>query len=135
MFASLKICHLQIHMSGTYCTMLPFSEVCKPILLNGIFAKLFNFVAASIIILVVFLRLRHECMHAQSISPTQLCGPPWTVDHQAPLSMGFPRQEYWSGLPFTSPGDLPNPGIKPTYSEFPTLTGRFFTTPPPGKPI
>jgi len=38
---------------------------------------------------------------------------PWTVAHQAPLSTGFPRQEYWSGLPFLLPGDLPNPGIKP----------------------
>ena len=38
---------------------------------------------------------------------------PWTVAHQAPLSMGFPRQEYWSGLPFPFPGDLPNPGIEP----------------------
>ena len=38
---------------------------------------------------------------------------PWTIAHQAPLSMGFPRQEYWSGLPFPSPGDLPDPGIKP----------------------
>ena len=38
---------------------------------------------------------------------------PWTVAHQGPLSMGFPRQEYWSGLPFLPPGDLPNPGIKP----------------------
>ena len=38
---------------------------------------------------------------------------PWTVAHQVPLSMGFPRQEYWSGLPFPSPGDLPNPGIEP----------------------
>ena len=38
----------------------------------------------------------------------------WTVAHQAPLSMGFPRQEYWSGLPFPSPGDLPDPGIKST---------------------
>ena len=37
----------------------------------------------------------------------------WTIGHQAPLSMGFPRQEYWSGLPFPPPGDLPNPGIKP----------------------
>ena len=41
-----------------------------------------------------------------------LCDP-WTVAHQAPLSMGFSRQEYWSGLPFPSPGDLPNPGIEP----------------------
>ena len=38
---------------------------------------------------------------------------PWTVAHQAPLSMGFPRQEYWSGLLFPSPGDLPNPGVEP----------------------
>ena len=40
-------------------------------------------------------------------------GTPWAVAHQAPLSMGFSRQEYWSGLPFPSPGDLPNPGIEP----------------------
>ena len=55
----------------------------------------------------------------------------WTVARQAPLSMGFPRQEYWSGLPFPSPGDLPDPGIK---SMSPALAGRFFTTEPPGKP-
>ena len=54
----------------------------------------------------------------------------WTTVCQAPLSMGFPRQEYWSGLPFPSPGDLPNPGIEPT---FPTLTGEFFTTGSPTK--
>ena len=55
---------------------------------------------------------------------------PWTTVHQAPLSMGFSRQEYWSGLPFLSPGDLPKPGIKPVS---PALAGRFFTTEPPGK--
>ena len=48
------------------------------------------------------------------LSRVRLFGPtPWTVAYQAPLSMGFSRQEYWSGLPFPSPGDLPNPGIKP----------------------
>ena len=47
--------------------------------------------------------------------------------HQAPLSMGFPRQEYWSGLPFLSPGDLHNPALEPTS---PALTGRFFTAEP-----
>ena len=47
----------------------------------------------------------------QSLSSVRHSETPWTVAHQAPLSMGFPRQEYWSGLPF--PGDLPNPGIKP----------------------
>ena len=55
----------------------------------------------------------------------------WTVAHQAPLSMGFPRQEYWSGLRFPSPGDLLDPGIKST---FPALAGRFFTAQPLGKP-
>ena len=55
-----------------------------------------------------------------------------TVAHQAPLSMGFSRQEYWSGLPSPSPGDLPNPGIKPTSLTRPALAGRFFIT--SGKP-
>ena len=47
------------------------------------------------------------------LSHVPLFATQWTVAHQAPLSMGFSRQEYWSGLPFPSPGDLPNPGIKP----------------------
>ena len=59
---------------------------------------------------------------------------PWTVAHQALLSMEFFRQEYWSGLPFPSPGDLPDPGIEPTSPVFPALVGDFFTTVPPGKP-
>ena len=49
----------------------------------------------------------------ESVLVTQLCPTPSTVAHQSPLFMGFPRQEYWRGLPFPSPGDLPNPGIKP----------------------
>ena len=56
---------------------------------------------------------------------------PWTIALQAPLSIGFSRQEYWRGLPFPPPGNLPNPGIKP---ESPALAGRFFTAGPPGKP-
>ena len=56
---------------------------------------------------------------------------PWTAARQAALSMGCPRQEYWSGLPFPPPGDLPNPGIDPTS---PALAGVFFTAEPPGKP-
>ena len=52
----------------------------------------------------------------------------WTVARQAPLSMGFSRQEYWSGLPFPTPGDLPDPGIKPASLRSPALAGRFFTT-------
>ena len=56
---------------------------------------------------------------------------PWIVAHQASLSMGFSRQEYWSGLSFPSPGDLPDPEIEPTS---PALADGFFTTEPPGKP-
>ena len=50
---------------------------------------------------------------AQSLSRVRLFVTPWTVARQAPLSMGFSRQEYWSGLPLPSPGDLPDPGLKP----------------------
>ena len=56
----------------------------------------------------------------------------WTVPHQAPLSMGFPKQEYWRRLPLPSPGDLPEPGIKPKSS---ALAGGFFSAEPPGKPL
>ena len=67
-----------------------------------------------------------------SLSRVQLFATPWTVSRQAPLSVGFLRQEYWSGLPFLSPGDLPDPGIK---LESPASAGEFFTSEPPGKPI
>ena len=56
------------------------------------------------------------------------------IPHQAPLSMGFSRQEYRSGWPFPPPGDLPNPGIKSGSFASPALAGRFFTTASPGKP-
>ena len=59
---------------------------------------------------------------------SQLCPTPWTVACQAPLSMGFSRQEYWSGLPFPASEDLPNPGIEPPSLAFPALAGGFFTT-------
>ena len=56
---------------------------------------------------------------------------PWTVARQGPLSMGFSKQEYWSGLPFASPEELHNPGIK---HASPAFAGEFFTAEPPGKP-
>ena len=56
---------------------------------------------------------------------------PWAVASQAPLSIGFSRQEHWSGLPFPSPGDLPDPGIKP---RSPALQAYSLLTEPPGKP-
>ena len=66
-----------------------------------------------------------------SLSRAQLFAIPWTVAHQAPLSMGFSRQGYWSGLPFPSPGDLPDPGIKPSS---PAMQADALTSEPPGKP-
>ena len=60
-------------------------------------------------------------------SRVQLSATPWTVARQAPLSMGFSRQEYWSGLPCPPPGDLANPGMEPMSLTSPALAGRFFT--------
>ena len=57
----------------------------------------------------------------------------WTIATQAPLYMGFPRQEYWNGLLFPSPGDLPDPGIEPVFLVPPALESGFFTTEPSGK--
>ena len=64
------------------------------------------------------------------LSHVRLCATPWTVAHQAPPSMGFSRQEYWGGLPFPSPGDLPDPGIEP---RSPALQADALTSEPPGK--
>ena len=67
-----------------------------------------------------------------SLSRVRLFATPWTVARQAPPSMGFSRQEYWSGLPFPSPGDLPDPGIEP---RSPALQADALTSEPPGKPF
>ena len=68
------------------------------------------------------------------LSHVQFFTTPWTVARQVPLSMEFSRQEYWSGLPFPSPGNLPDPGIEPKSLASPALAGGFFTTAPPGEP-
>ena len=66
------------------------------------------------------------------LSHVLLFATPWTVACQAPLSVGFPRQEYWSGLPFSSPGDFSYPGIEP---RSPVLQADSLPSEPPGKPI
>ena len=71
--------------------------------------------------------LHRVLMCTQSQSHVQLLVAPWTIAHQAPLSMGFFRQEYWSGLPFPPPGDLPDPGIEPSSLMSTVLAGGFFT--------
>ena len=74
----------------------------------------------------------NACMQIP-LSRVQLFVTLWSVAHQVLLSTGFSRQEYWSGLPFPTPGDLPNPGIQPKSLASPTVTGGFFTTEPLGK--
>ena len=69
------------------------------------------------------------------LSHVWLFATPWTVAHQALLSMEFSRQAEWRGLSFPSPGDHPHPGIEPTSLASPALAGRFFSIAPPGKPI
>ena len=71
-------------------------------------------------------------MRAQWLSHVYLFATPQTIVRQAPLSMRFPRQEYWNRLPFPTPGDLPNLGIKPVS---PALVYGLFKTVPSGKPI
>ena len=68
------------------------------------------------------------CAWAQSHSVVSLFATSWTTVHQAPLSMEFSRQEYWSGLPVTTPGDTPDLGIEPMSLGSPALVGGFFTT-------
>ena len=70
-------------------------------------------------------------MKVKSLSRVRLFATPWTVAHQTPQSMEFSRQEYWSGLPFPSPGDLANPGIEPGA---PTLQADALHSEPPEKP-
>ena len=73
-----------------------------------------------------------ECLWSKvkSLSYVWLFATPWTVAYEAPPSLGFSRQEYWSGLPFPSPGDIPNPGIEPGS---PLLQADTLPSEPPGK--
>ena len=79
-----------------------------------------------------FLLVMHGC--AQLLSHVYLFVTPWTVACQALLSIGFSRQEYWSGLPFPLPGDLPDPGTELASLASPALAAGFFTTLLPWKP-
>ena len=79
----------------------------------------------------ILYQLSHKWKKEKSLSWVRLFVTPWIVAHQAPPSLGFSRQEYWSGLPFPSPEDLPDPGIEP---RSPSLQAEALTSEPPGKP-
>ena len=74
-------------------------------------------------------------MHAQSLRRVRLSVTSWTVARQAPLPVGFFRQDDWSGLPFPHPGDLPDPGVGPASPASSALAGGFFITESPGTPL
>ena len=76
------------------------------------------------------MKRKKERKKVKSLSRVQLFATPWTVAQKAPQSMGFSRQEYWSGLPFPSPGDLPDSGFEP---RCPALQAYALTSEPPGK--
>ena len=76
--------------------------------------------------------MKYECLCV--LSHVALFVIPRTVAHQAPLPVEFSRQEYWSRLPFATPGDLPDTGMEPMFLASPALASKFFITLPPGKP-
>ena len=116
--ANCKLLSLKVqHLSRSPLRMLQFPP-------SSLFASISNISIMNTDYLIMFLLL-HVLSH---FSHVRLFATPWTVALQAPLSMGFSRQEYWSGLPLPPPGDLPNPGIQPTSLKSPTLAGGFFTT-------
>ena len=82
----------------------------------------------TLLVCVCVFMCAHACMCIQSLGLVQLFVAPWTVMHQAPLSMRSSKQECWHGLPFPSPGDLPDPENEPCSLESPTLAGGFCTT-------
>ena len=86
----------------------------------------------NVVSIHIFVYLQHNifiyCMRANPLQSCPTLCDPWTVACQASLSMGFFRQEYWSGLPCPTPGDLPDPGIEPVSLMFPRLAVKFFTT-------
>ena len=75
----------------------------------------------------------HKILCVCMLSHVRLSATPWTVAHQTPLSMGFPKQDNWSGLPFPLAGDLPNLGAEPASPSSPVLAGEFFITSATGK--
>ena len=125
--------HLEVGFTHTHSAVLSWVDSSRPVTVAQQAHYLWDSPGKNTGVGCLFLL---QCMKVQSESKVaQLCltiCDPWTVAQQAPLSMRFSRQEYWSGLPFPSPGNLPNPGIEP---RSPTLQADTLTSEPPGKPI
>ena len=128
----LSICFPKF-VSQNFCLYL----VCNLPLIHSVALLSYNF-AFILIQIGVWGRNKYLCSRHHVLSCSVVSNSfatPWTVALQAPLSMGFSRQENWSGLPFPSPGDLPDSGIKPESPVSPVLAGQFFFTVLPGSPV
>ena len=112
---------------------LRFCDKCNALLGNQVLSLNQFQLFARLLPIIIATTVCRPCLHAQSLRHLRLFAIPWTVAHQA-LSMEFSGQEYWSKLPFSPPGDIPDPWIQPESPVSPALAGRFFTTEPPGKP-
>ena len=105
--------------------------VCMYILQDKSVAMVFVYQKINVLKFFFFLRFGHIALYVSSactLSHIQLFATPWTVAHQAPLSVGFCRQEYWSGLSFPPPVDLSDPEIELVSLASPALAGGFFTS-------
>ena len=111
---------------------MPFSQIILPSPSPTESKRLFYTSVSLLLSLIQGYCYHLSKFHVKSLSRVQLFATPWTVAYQAPPSMGFSKQEYWSGLPFPSPGDLPNSGIE---LGSPTFQADTLTSEPPGKPI
>ena len=85
--------------------------------------------------IVRYMQLVVKCVHVRMLSCVRLFATPWTVAHEAHLSMELYRQDYWSGLPFPPPEDLPDPGMEAASSVFPALSVNSLPLNPLGSPI
>ena len=124
----------EIFVNLYFSTNIHFNEILNFFFYHNYISWSYYFFYLYYFILLIFSFLfLFACMFSH-FSCVWLFETPWTVAHQASLSMGFSQQEYWSGLPCSPPGDLSDPGIKLTPHISPALAGRFFTIAPPGKP-
>ena len=124
-----KICLRKLYSSGKWSWLyIPTVKIGNYYLFCVHYWPCIPLIASCLSAHLILMKVLCCCLVAKSC-PTLL--QPHAVAYQGPLSMGFSRQEYWSGLPFPSPGNLPDPGME---SELPTLAYRFFTPESPGKP-
>ena len=126
--AATRVLYASVSSTNRYTFKVFSAQKSKHSQLTSLFKSNHNFLSLCIFILRYCFSKYYQCVCAQVLSRVQLFETPWTIAHQAPVSMEFSRQKYWSGLPFPTLEDLPDSGIEPAS---PALADGFFTTLPP----